>query len=159
MMKDRTKWEYSNALIRLMQHRELKKITVREICKACDARPQNFYYHFKDKYDLVTWIYIQDIVSVCEANLDKPWPESLKIGYRNFENRRDFYRNAFQDDSTNALMFTVTYHAYACAEITKKWLTDHTPVSPELFTERIMDAMPDRLREPLERGGTQTERG
>ena len=110
--------------------------------------------------------------------MDKPWSESLKIGYRNFENRRDFYRNAFQDDSTNALihyivafqidlyadilkrkgtemdesmLFIITYHAYACAEITKKWLTDCTPVPPEVLAEQIMGAMPDKLREPLER--------
>jgi len=185
-MKDRTKWDYSNQLIVLMKHKPLEKITVRELCKACDARPQNFYYHFRDKYDLVTWIYAQDIVAVCEAHPNSPWSDVLKICYHNLMARRDFYRNAFQDDSTNALihyivafqidlytdilkrkgvavddalLFTVTYHAYACAEITKKWLTDHTPVSPELFTQRIMDAMPDRLREPLERGGIQAERG
>lgn len=183
-MKDRTKWEYANALIRLMTHRALKKITVRELCKACDARPQNFYYHFKDKYDLVTWIYIQDIVSVCEANKDLPWQSALSIAYGNLLNRREFYRNAFQDDSTNALIhyivafqiglyteilqrkgakideplaFIITYHAYACAEITKKWLTEPQPMPPELFAARVMEVMPPALREPLNQRQTITD--
>lgn len=184
-MKDRTKWDYSNQLIALMKHKPLAKITVREICKTCDARPQNFYYHFRDKYDLVTWIYAQDIVAVCEENPNSPWSAVLKICYHHLMARRDFYRNAFQDDSTNALihyivafqidlytdilkrkgvdfdesmLFIVTYHAYACAEITKKWLTDRTPVSPEVFAEQIMNAMPEKLREPLERSGVHAER-
>ena len=184
-MKDRTKWDYSNQLIALMKHKPLVKITVREICKTCDARPQNFYYHFRDKYDLVTWIYAQDIVAVCEENPNSPWSAVLKICYHHLMARRDFYRNAFQDDSTNALihyivafqidlytdilkrkgvdidesmLFIVTYHAYACAEITKKWLTDRTPVPPEVFTEQIMNAMPEKLREPLERSGVHAER-
>ena len=98
IMKDRTKWEYSHTLIEMMKHKSLQKITVRELCGACDARPQNFYYHFRDKYDLVTWIYAQDIEAVCNANTDKPWSAVLRICYENMQSRRAFYKNAFTDD-------------------------------------------------------------
>ena len=179
-MKDRTKWEYSHALIELMKHKPLQKVTVREICRACDARPQNFYYHFKDKYDLVAWIYGQDIESVATANMEKSWLDVLCLCYQNMLSRRAFYRNAFEDDSTNCLIryvvdfqielytgilkrkgaiidesltFAIIYHACACAEITRRWLTSPQPSSPEQFSALIMDAMPAKLRIPLGQDG------
>ncbi len=172
-MKDRKKWEYANALIQLMNQRELSSITVREICKMCSARPQNFYYHFKDKYDLVEWIYKQDIVLICQSNSDKPWRETLELAYENLLSRQKFYKNAFQDDSTNALInyvltyqkeiytfmvaryktaidesmsFMINYHAFACAEVTKQWLTDPDPMPPEQLADEIMNSMPEKLK-------------
>lgn len=176
-MKDRTKWEYANQLIELMKHKPLHKITVREICKACNAQPQNFYYHFRDKYDLVTWVYSQDVEAVCDAHMDQSWSEVLQICFENLQARQSFYRNACADDSGYSviryiveyqvdlytrilikkglyidedLAFIIMYHAYACAHITRDWFAARKPVSPEKLTTQIMEAMPDRLRKPLE---------
>ncbi len=179
-MKDRTKWEYAHAMIGLMEHKSIQKVTVREICKVCDARPQNFYYHFRDKYDLVNWIYAQDVEAVCQANMNKPWSQVLPICYTNLLKRQAFYKNAFEDDSTNfliryiveyqvklysdllrrkgvqldeSLSFAMKYHAYACAMLTRDWHSSKQPMPPERFAALLMDAMPEKLREPMERCG------
>ncbi|MBQ9061561.1 MAG: TetR/AcrR family transcriptional regulator C-terminal domain-containing protein [Eubacterium sp.] len=177
-MNNSKKWEFANVLIRIMTHRELKDVTVREICRACNTWPQIFYYHFKDKYDLVEWIYTQDIVAVCESNMDRPWREVLELAFENLMSRKDFYMNAFRDESTNALInfvnafqvelygalikrheetindemtFILNYHAFACAEVTKRWLADVEPVSPAQLTESILNSMPEQLQSLLNR--------
>ena len=52
-----TKKVLAYALKNLMETRPLNKITVGDICEACDMNRKSFYYHFQDKYDLVNWIF------------------------------------------------------------------------------------------------------
>ena len=40
------------AFVRLLQHRELKQITVTDICKAADVNRTTFYANYLDLYDL-----------------------------------------------------------------------------------------------------------
>ena len=53
----RTKKEFAEALIALAEKKEIEKITVQDLLDACDASRQTFYNHFRDKYDLINWIY------------------------------------------------------------------------------------------------------
>lgn len=48
---------FAEALRRLMKKKPFSKISVTDICKQCDVSRKSFYYHFKDKYDLVDWIF------------------------------------------------------------------------------------------------------
>lgn len=43
-----------------MKHKSIDKIRVTEICKAVDIERPTFYYHFKDKYDLMAWMFCTD---------------------------------------------------------------------------------------------------
>lgn len=47
----------------LMKKKSLEKITVSDIVQNCGLNRQTFYYHFKDKYDLVNWIYYNEILA------------------------------------------------------------------------------------------------
>ena len=40
----------------LMKRKPLSKIRITEICRAAEIERSTFYYHFKDKYDLIAWI-------------------------------------------------------------------------------------------------------
>lgn len=184
-MKDLAKWELARTLIGMMEHKTIDKITVRDICKACGTSTQNFYYHFKDKFDLLTWYYIQDIENVWYSNPDRPGSENMHEAYEHIWKQRDFYRNGFEDNSDNSLVnhiidfeitlytdvlkrrnveidkkmeFVIRYHSCACAEMTRYWLLGENPVNPKKFTELIMDSMPVKLREPLmEQGDVQLD--
>ena len=57
-----TKKVLAYALKSLMASRPLSKITVGDICEACDMNRKSFYYHFRDKYDIMHWIFEQEIV-------------------------------------------------------------------------------------------------
>lgn len=58
-----TKKAMANSLKELMRKKSLEKITVSDIVQNCGLNRQTFYYHFKDKYDLVNWIYHSEIVT------------------------------------------------------------------------------------------------
>ena len=54
----------------LMKKKSLEKITVSDIVRNCGLNRQTFYYHFKDKYDLVSWIYRNEIVATMSSITD-----------------------------------------------------------------------------------------
>lgn len=53
-----TKRALAAALKELMEQKPFSKINVADICEKCGMNRKSFYYHFKDKYDLVNWILI-----------------------------------------------------------------------------------------------------
>ena len=52
-MAEITKLWIANKMRELMKYKSIDKIRVTEICKAAGIERPTFYYHFKDKYDLV----------------------------------------------------------------------------------------------------------
>ena len=49
------KSKISQSLTHLLQHKELDKITVKELVADCAISRQTFYYHFRDIMDVVEW--------------------------------------------------------------------------------------------------------
>ena len=97
-MAEITKLWIADKMKDLMKQKPIEKIRVTEICRAAEIERPTFYYHFKDKYDLVAWIFFQsanktDIVSIESA------AESMKQMKRDFL----FYKRAYEDSSQNAL--------------------------------------------------------
>ena len=69
-----TKKALATALKTLMQTQPFEKISVGEICEACELNRKSFYYHFKDKYDLVEWIFHSEfITTVADARVTDRW--------------------------------------------------------------------------------------
>ena len=58
-----TKRALAAALKELMETQPFARISVGDICQACDMSRKSFYYHFKDKYDLVNWIYYTECLT------------------------------------------------------------------------------------------------
>jgi len=59
-----TKKALSSALKELIQEKPFEKISVADICQKCNLNRQSFYYHFKDKYDLVNWVFDTEFIAV-----------------------------------------------------------------------------------------------
>ena len=51
-----TKRTLASALKELMESTPFTKITVSDICAKCNMNRKSFYYHFKDKFDLVNFV-------------------------------------------------------------------------------------------------------
>lgn len=99
-----TKRALSLALKELMEEKPFRKIHVGDICDKCNMNRQSFYYHFKDKYDLVIWIFDSDFLPLFQQNSnDMDVLESVAqvcdVLYRN----RSFYRCAFSVQGQNSL--------------------------------------------------------
>ena len=52
-----TKNALAASMKKLMRMRPFEKISVSDICNDCGINRKSFYYHFRDKYDLVNWIF------------------------------------------------------------------------------------------------------
>ena len=52
-----TKNALAEALKGLMMEKNFEKISVSDICDRCNMNRKSFYYHFRDKYDLLNWIF------------------------------------------------------------------------------------------------------
>ena len=49
----------ADALLDLLKEKPFEKVTVEDIVNKCGASRPTFYRHFKDKYDLMDWIYLR----------------------------------------------------------------------------------------------------
>ncbi len=55
-----TKYALENSLKKLLLQKPLNKITINDITEDCGINRMTFYYHFKDIYDLVEWVCMED---------------------------------------------------------------------------------------------------
>lgn len=62
-----TKLALANSLKNLMLNKPFDKIRVADIVGNCGVTRTTFYYHFKDKYDLMNWIYYTETVPFMSA--------------------------------------------------------------------------------------------
>ncbi len=69
-MANRTKLWIAETMRSLLSKKSIEKIRVTEICKEAGIERPTFYYHFKDKYDLMAWMIFQDSYSVDITKLD-----------------------------------------------------------------------------------------
>lgn len=109
-MKNTTASLIENTLIEMCKNRTFQSIKVKEICTEADISKQTFYNHFKDKYDIVTSIYLKDIQSESTIRETNPLNQ-LKAQFANLWNRRDFYQNVFDDKSQNSLFQFAKTHS------------------------------------------------
>ena len=59
-MSDLTKRALEQSLKNLLLQKPLHKITISDIADDCGINRMTFYYHFKDIYDLVEWVCMED---------------------------------------------------------------------------------------------------
>lgn len=95
-----TKQLIAQTLKKLMINMNLDKITVQDIVKACELNRKTFYYHFKDKQDLVCWIFDTEFAALTDLNQDNSVFDEL---VEHLYNNRDFYVSALSSDVQNNL--------------------------------------------------------
>ena len=65
-MSQTTKRALEASLKKLLLQKPLNKITINDITEDCGVNRMTFYYHFKDIYDLVDWILVEDAAKALE---------------------------------------------------------------------------------------------
>ena len=77
-MANNTKRVLAAKLKSLLQEKPLEKITISELTAACGYSRMTFYYHFKDIYDLVEWMCLENLRETAGSlNEDGTWQEWL----------------------------------------------------------------------------------
>ena len=95
-----TKKALAMAMKELMEQIPFSKISVSDICEKCGMNRKSFYYHFKDKYDLVNWIFDVEFfqaVHVRDYNLPNWSWRFLEDSCQYFYENQSFYRKALQN--------------------------------------------------------------
>lgn len=168
-----TKKLLAGAFKELLETTPFGKITVGDICETCGMNRKSFYYHFKDKYDLVNWIFFTEFASAAlgQIGLEKKWALLEDVCYYFYENR-NFYRkvlaveeqNSFSEyfmeflqsvfyeylkclvDETESLDFYITFYADAIICSIKRWIMDKNCCPPQRFTELVRSCISDTAK-------------
>ena len=73
-----TKRALEASLKKLLLQKPLNKITINDITEDCGVNRMTFYYHFKDIYDLVDWILVEDAAKALEGRQSfETWTEAF----------------------------------------------------------------------------------
>lgn len=97
-----TKRALAASLKELLQEEPFSKISVANICEKCNMNRKSFYYHFKDKYDLVNWIYDTEFFEIAKKkNYTTEW-EAMEDICRYFYQNRNFYQKVLMIEGQNS---------------------------------------------------------
>lgn len=98
-----TKRALAQALKDLLEEEPFEKVSVSAICEACGMNRKSFYYHFKDKYDLVAWIYDSEFVTPLRASKVEVGWDLLEQMCAYFAQNRTFYAKTLAYEGQNSL--------------------------------------------------------
>ncbi len=132
-MAERTKLWIADKMKELMKTKSIEQIRISEICNLAEIERSTFYYHFKDKYDLVAWIFYNSIANVAITDIQAASEQMQRM-------KEDviFYRRAFEDTSQNALWrYMVEYFAGAYTSMVETVLQPKAPDEQLLFSIRL----------------------
>lgn len=165
-MKERTKTMFADALLQMMETKELSAVRVVELCRLCGTDRQTFYYHFKDKYDLVTWIYQRDLKETFLSEHHMESKEQIIYFLQLLKKKQSFYSKAFQDMTQNSLfdymhsanrktteelalehtngqpltqeeLFSIKFISYAWVSCISEWIQNKCQPAPEIFGDYL----------------------
>ena len=168
---DRTKLWIAEHMKQLMAAKPIEKIRVTELCRAAGITPPTFYYHFRDKYDLVAWIFYSDAFETDVLGL-----EEAAAGLRKMKREYLFYKRAYEDSSQNALWsymldyftdrylalarerlgtdvldeelrFSIRHYCYGSVGTTREWLLNDNTTSAQTVVQMMFESMPENMRE------------
>ncbi|PWM41455.1 MAG: TetR family transcriptional regulator [Clostridiales bacterium] len=173
--QDKTKYELARAIKTLMEHAELDRITVKDICAQCGLSRQTFYRNFKDKYDLVNW-YFERLAqkSFKQMGVSYTLREGLLKKFCFIKAERSFFAQAFKSRDCNSILaydyesilslytgiitrktgrplegdvrFLLEMYCKGSIDMTVKWATTGMRQPPEEIVDLLIEAMPERLR-------------
>ena len=170
---DKTKKKISESFKNLMEVKNFENITVTDITDACGLNRLTFYYHFEDKYDLLNWIYYNEVILDFKNNLNQvSWMENLQAALNRIKKDKIYYRNALAYDNRefrkymhDAVIdlfmeiidswaeddyieeadnrFVSTFFAYGIVGMVIDWVERDMPESPEGMIGQIRNLVED----------------
>ena len=101
---EKTRQMLAQALKELMKTSPLEKISVGDITQQAGVGRNTFYYHFKDKYDLVNWIFETESAQLLDSSAPADdWGDFLGQLDSYIRQNFSFYKNALDYSGQNSL--------------------------------------------------------
>ena len=162
-----TKRALAAALRDLMEELPFDKIQVALICERCDMNRKSFYYHFKDKYDLLNWIFDTEIITLIHDFVEiEPLEQRVEVFQEvcdYFYKNRNFYRKALKIEGQNSFSehlqeyvtpilrsrllyllgddnddFAFNFYLDAIICTIERWLLDKECMPPDQFVTKLL---------------------
>ena len=172
-MANRTKLWIAETMRSLLSKKSIEKIRVTEICKEAGIERPTFYYHFKDKYDLMAWMIFQDSYSVDITKLD-----SAAKAMEQMKKDIIFYKRAYEDNSQSPMWeymlelfvnrerqlamhklgsntldaqteFSIRLHSYGTLGMAREWVLKDNITPAKTVVAMMFEAMPEGLKKIL----------
>ena len=89
-----TKKAIASALKELCRTKPFEKISIADITSVCHLNRQTFYYHFQDKYELLSWIYYyEEFAGIAEGISFSNWSERIGQLLMTMRQEKSFFMN------------------------------------------------------------------
>ena len=100
-MSDITKRALATSLKKLLSQKELTKISIKDITDDCGVKRQTFYYHFADVYDLIEWIYTNEVIKpiINDKDTYEKWQEGFLSIFNYVLENKNFVKNTYNSIS------------------------------------------------------------
>ena len=112
-MSNMTKCALEASLKKLLLQKPLDKVTINDLTSDCGISRMAFYYHFKDIYDLVEWICLEDATRALEGKKTyDSWQEGLRQIFGAVLENKAFVINVYHSVSREQIenyLYRLTY--------------------------------------------------
>ena len=158
-----TKRALATAMKQLMAKEPFSKISVGDICQVCQMNRKSFYYHFRDKFELLNWIFDTECIAFTNFESNERRVTIMLDFCRYLYQNQTFYRNALQVRGQNSFIehfqeltyiilvsrFKSQFEGQALPQryinfaadgfvlAVVRWITEKDPISPEQFTREL----------------------
>ena len=132
MVRKTTKEILAESFMELTATKPISKISIVDIVENCAMTKPTFYRYFKDKFDLMAWLFVRE----AQGNVSKIgtdgylWRDTLLDGLRYYESNRKFMINALKHTSGRDAFINLINEAdiaFITDEIRKKLGRDDIP--------------------------------
>jgi AcrR family transcriptional regulator len=160
----------------LLQSTSIDNITVQDIIENCGVNRSTFYRHFKDKYDLMTWVYKNQVDTFVEETRDLS--RAYELASRSLEyihSRQNYFshvvfygaQNSFQEfffeytaentmkalqrslgtlDLSEQEIFSIRLFVAGSTYLVMDWIKGGCRQAPGDLARQILMSSPDMLR-------------
>ncbi len=169
-MADRTKIWIADKMKKLLQKKSIEDIRVTEICKEAEIQRPTFYYHFRDKYELMAWIFFKDAYDTDVISV-----ESAAKALNRMRQDHIFYKRAYEDNSQTPMWsymleyfvsrysgiamerlhtdkldtqtaYSIRLYCYGSMGMTREWLLKDNITPAETAVSMMFESMPETLK-------------
>lgn len=177
-MRSRMKDRLAEAFLELCCEKAIKKITVSDIVKKADTGRQSFYNHFRDKFELINWIFEKRSTEIITGfRPEDGWHRIIANYYHSFLDQKAFYsqaaklegQNSFADylyretfafhretimrraggELTGDMLFAVRFNTLAAIGICTEWMKNGMEETPDEMARLLTSCLPLPIREYL----------
>lgn len=159
-----TKTAIANSMKKLLDSKSISKISVSDICRDCNINRKTFYYHFGDKYELLIWIFKEEVVDLTYKKFGTIYSYDGALFFLTcIYNNQNFYKKAFQEMGPHSLRdyfgsvispivaeLVVTEEYESELEVVAnsfsdflvssflRWLTNYPVIKPEEYLDQLI---------------------